>query len=743
MPLAVGLLALLLAASAEPAPRRITIVLPDGWPAEAFERFRGFARREGIELDIAREADRVSSGEVVRLAASPPSASFRRRLAAFPVRLEAGAGGRGAAAGFVFDGRVYRDPGDAIVLNDPGRPAETLVLGNSREAALRTVRWVFRDPSRTIHGGSFRAVSGELSKEGRFRRGGDGRLVIDPTTGTDRIADRERFFSGLATERRGVAVWRFPASERRAFEKWAPVLDRFSSGRRRTPGGSSPARLPVKVYLYPDPSAKALFMGSSRPADVSWDATGGRVDVDASAPIAPDLVSPILAAAAIGGGEPRLRARPMLLLAAGARAHGRWWGRDVASFAALLERAGVGVAVEDVLQAGDRDDVSPICVVGAAAAWLDAGARAADASAVERALALPDRELAATLERWRAAAASVRFSAPRRRALPSGFLRGVSYAMSNSIEGSYASPRSFLTLKRLAAMSVNSISVMPYGFSPTERSSELGFVHRNPRGETDEGIVRAVSDARTVSMSAMSKPQIWVGGGAFVGTVAMGSPEEWDRWFRAYRRFIVHHAIVAEASGAAIFCVGTELSGTETHEKEWREAIRAVRLVTGAPLVYATNWASGAPRVRFWDALDAIGADFYDPLSPNLVASETVLVAGARRAAEPLAHLAASTGKPVIFTEAGYPPSRAAWMAPHDEDSGRPHAPDDAARAIRAVFAALSRERWWRGVYWWKAFSDGQDARERDRGFNFLGRPAGEAIAQGFRALAAAEGRSR
>ena len=743
MPLAVGLLALLLAAPAEPAPRRVTIILPEGWPAEAFERFRGFARREGIELEVvreaerlsgnaAREADRHSGGEVVRMAASPASAAFRRGLAAFPVTVD--------AAGFVFDGRIYRAPGDAIVLSDPGRPAETFVLGNSREAALRAVRWIFRDPDRTA--GSFRAVSGELSKEGRFRRRGNGRLAIDPTTGIDRIADRERFFSGLATERRGGSVWRFPASERRAFEKWSPVLDRFSSGGRGL-AGSNRERPSVTVYLYPDPSAKALFMGSSRPADVSWDAAGGRLDIDASAPAEPDLISPVLAAAAIGAREPRARTRPMLLLAAGARTHGRWWGRDVASFAAFLERAGAGVSVGDVLRSNDRDDVSPICVVGAAAAWLDAGMRADLPAAVDRMFTLPERELAATLERWRAAATSVRFAAPRRRALPAGFLRGVSYAMSNSIEGSYASPRSFLTLKHLAEMSVNSISVMPYGFTPSEGSSELGFVHRNPRGETDEGIVRAVSDARRFSMSSMSKPHIWVGGGAFVGTVEMASPEEWERWFRAYRRFIVHHAIVAEASGAALFCVGTELSRTEAHETEWRETIAAVRLATGAPLVYATNWASGAPRVRFWDALDAIGADFYDPLSPDPAASESALVAGARRAAEPLSRLAAATRKPIIFTEAGYPPSRGAWIAPHDEESRRPHAPEDAARAIRAVFAALSGKSWWRGVYWWKAFSDGNPAGEHDRGFNFLGRPAGEAIAQGFRSLAAAAGKSR
>ncbi|HEY6065893.1 MAG TPA: hypothetical protein VIY96_07030 [Thermoanaerobaculia bacterium] len=718
-----GLASARLPAAPARALRRVAVVLPSGWPETDFERWAGFARREGIDLRVTRENEPEPAGsETVRLAAPPVSDSFRARLAPFPLSLE--------PAGFVFDGRPYRADGDAVVLGHPDRPAETLVLGNSRDAAIRAARWIFRDSEGGP--GRFLAVSGELTKEGRFSRARGGALEIERATERDRIAGREAFFSSLSERRRGTATWRFRESERAAYEKWGPVLDRFLAAAPRRGGAT------VVVAVYPDPSSKALFMGSSRPADIAWDGDRARVEIDASAPPEPDLVSPVLAAAAIGGGEPHLRGTPNLLLAAGARSVGRWWGRDVASFAAFLERAGVRPAVSDVLASEQRDDVCPIGLVGAAAAWLEAGFRAEGPGALRRAFASSGAELAATLERWRKSAAGVPVTAPRRRAIPPGFLRGVSYAMSNSVEGSYASPRSLETLKRLSGMSVNSIAVIPYGFSRTERASGIAFVHRSPHGETDEGTVRAVADARSLGMTAMLKPQLWIGGGAFVGDVAMATPDEWGRWFRAYRRFAVHHAIVAEASGAALLCVGTELTGTEAREKEWRETIAAVRLATGAPLVYTTNWASGAPRVRFWDALDAIGADFYDPLSADPRASDAALVAGARRAAEPLARLSAAMGKPVVLAEAGYPPAQAAWTAPHDEESGRPLAPEDAARSVRAVFAGLGRETWWRGVYWWKAFSDGRDAQGSDRSFNFLGRPAGDAIAAGFRRLAGA-----
>src|SRR5262249_46699218 len=311
-----------------------------------------------------------------------------------------------------------------------------------------------------------------------------------------------------------------------------------------------------------------------------------------------------------------------------------------------------------------------------------------------------------------------------------------------SIGGGYASPRSRETLARLSKISTNSISVMPFAFSRDPKQPEISFVHRNPQGETDEGSVRAVVDARSLGMSALIKPQIWLPG-AFVGEVAMGSEEDWVRWFAAYRRFLVHHALVAEASGAAIFSAGTELAATETRRRPWLETIAAGRLAAGATLTYACNWAAGAARVSFWGSLDAIGVDFYDALATELQAADADLEAGARRAAAPLAELARRAGKPVLFTEAGYPPVKGAWLTPHDENTGRPSEPVDAARSIAAVFRALERETWWRGVYWWKAFSDGRGARPDDRGFNLLGTPSERAIAEGFARLASEKRASR
>ncbi len=524
----------------------------------------------------------------------------------------------------------------------------------------------------------------------------------------------------------GAVRWLADDAGRAAAAAWKPVLARFLAGRLEAP---------LTVRIFADAAAKGRDTGSTRPADWVWDGRGFRVDLDASAPRDPDLVTPVLAAAAFGAAEPRLARRPLLLLALGARAAGTWWGRPVASFSAFLRQAGVEPSLVEVVE--ERGDLSPVLAVGAAASWLEAGIRQEGEPAVRAALLGLDVSLSASLSIWRNLAGRQAVAAPPRRALAPGFLRGISYAMSNSIDGSYVSRRSRETLERLSRLAVDSIAVMPFAFSPGLDRPEIVFVHHNPRGETDEGTVRAVRDARVLGMTTLVKPQIWLRGGAFVGDLAMRSPSGWEAWFDAYRRFAVHHAIVAEAAGAALFCVGTELTATQSREREWRETIAAVRLATGAPLLYAANWASGAESVAWWDALDLIGVDFYDPLSGNPAASDAELAAGARRAAEPLERLSHRFGRPVVFTEAGYPPVRAAWLAPHDEDSGRPRSSEDAARAIDAVFAALTPSPWWKGVYWWKAFSDGRDAGPAESGFNLLGTASERAIAAGFQRLGA------
>src|SRR5262249_6428387 len=107
--------------------------------------------------------------------------------------------------------------------------------------------------------------------------------------------------------------------------------------------------------------------------------------------------------------------------------------------------------------------------------------------------------------------------------------------------------------------------------------------------------------------------------------------------------------------------------------------------------------------------------------------------AGVRDAVRPLADLARRTGKPVLFTEAGYPWTRAPWIAPRVADARRPAGGEDSSRAVAAVYRALGGASWGEGADLWETFSDGQPAAANERGYNVIGTPAEKTIADGFR----------
>jgi len=714
LPLAAFVLALAPKPTPTPALRRIAVRYCEGTalPRAAFGDAATPVRRGDVEIQSAAEGTPVPKGaDVVHICVLPASDAAKALSARFPVTLQ--------DRGFVFDGRTYSESGDAILLSDPGRPAETLVFGNSLEPASMLASQRIRGSDRAQ--GDYVIVTGRrtvaLHKRGRFTQSG-GALAIDRSYDRDQIADRDAYYGSLVRVKKGVVTAESsPPDEARA-EKWLAVAAKFAG------------KKPFLIRLFPDAVSKATFTGSSRPADVLVEQGTVRVEVDATAPESPDQITPTLAAAAAAAAKPQLAERPVLLMAIGARRAGTWWGRDVKSFGAFALAAKVEPSIEEVLGAGA--DVSPVLAVGAAASWLDAGARLESEQAVEKALAGKDVDLVSALSRWREIAWRQPVKPPARRPLPEGFVAGVSYIERTRTDEGFVSAASVRALEGLRALGATSVAVMPAAFASDEKSDGLSFV----RGAvTDEAILRVAADARSAGMTVMVKPRVEVGNEFALGRVELDGEEAWRNWFASYRRFVVHHAVVSEAAGAAIFCAGDELSPTEVREKDWRFVFSALRLATGAPLVYAPNGASRVLDITFWDALDAIGVDFFDPLGRgNDRLSDLALTEGVRRAAGPLAQASRKySNRPVILTEVGYPQVRAPWLAPAEEDSSRPYATDDAARCVAAVYRALGKEPWWRGVYWSKAFSDGDPAIPGVKGFNFIGTPVEKAISEGWR----------
>jgi hypothetical protein len=298
--------------------------------------------------------------------------------------------------------------------------------------------------------------------------------------------------------------------------------------------------------------------------------------------------------------------------------------------------------------------------------------------------------------------------------------------MLNRLDGGYHAPSVDGQLDRLAALGADAVSLMPFAYQRDPRRPGLAFLNRSPESETDVGAVHAARRARARGFRVLWKPQLWISGGSWPGEVAMASEADWAAWWEGYRRFILHHALLAAWARADLFAVGVELDATLEREADWRRLIADVRRLFPGRLVYAANW-DRADRVGFWDALDVVGVDAYHPLAASPAATPEELAAGARRVVGDLARLARREGKPVLLTEVGFAARRAAWVEPHAE--GGDYSEADQAAAYRALFGALGRPPWLAGVFVWKAFSGptgggGGGGRGDRADFRFLDREA-------------------
>lgn len=396
-----------------------------------------------------------------------------------------------------------------------------------------------------------------------------------------------------------------------------------------------------------------------------------------------------------------------------------WYGRPFSAWVPDLVAADALPAASELLASEPRGDSSGLVATPVAAALVEA---------------LPGRtlaeKLAAPLDPARVARELARLGearGPERREPPRATAgswsgspwRGVSFAMLNSVEGGYHAPVADQSLARLSALGANAVSIMPFAGQRGPGETHLRFFTGSPWAETDIGCVHTSRCAHARGMQVLWKPQIWVHG-SWPGALQYGDPGSWAAWWASYRRFLLHHAMLAGWAGAEMLCLGVELDGTLGHTEDWRRLIADVRRLYGGRLVYAANWYGGLEAVPFWAELDAMGIDAYYPLSSEASASPGQLREGARAVVARLGAAATRAGKPLLLTEVGFAARKAAWTAPFEEGGELSEA--DQAASYRALFEALEGERWLKGVFVWKAFSQEPVADRPD--FRFLSRPA-------------------
>lgn len=321
--------------------------------------------------------------------------------------------------------------------------------------------------------------------------------------------------------------------------------------------------------------------------------------------------------------------------------------------------------------------------------------------------------------------------------LPAGMLRGFALAHDYVDEGlhGYGSEESRESLSALRGLGSNAVSISPYGFVPSIRGSEITPADALAGGETDGRVRAVIRDAHARGLAVLLKPQLWIHGGAYTGALAPRSDSPDDPLVASYRTWFLGYARLATEERVEALAVGTELRDLVARAPNaFRALIREVRGVYRGRVVYAANWDE-ASAVPFLDAIDALGVQFYPPLTRTTGTPEERLEREAGARLSRVVRTAARAGKKVWITEVGYRADPDAAIHPHawPEHRGQvPYDPSEQARVHRAFFRALASQPGIEAVFVWKWFTDPASREEPRTGFSPRGKAAEAVIRRAF-----------
>lgn len=322
-------------------------------------------------------------------------------------------------------------------------------------------------------------------------------------------------------------------------------------------------------------------------------------------------------------------------------------------------------------------------------------------------------------------------------ALPKTLYRGFNLSHSHRTKG-YGSDASLVSKQKLQELGVNWISLTRFGWMSGVKSAEVR-ANRYRSFDTEVALLTAeIEQARKLKMKVMLKPHVWVSGGGWIGDIRPSYENGgWDAFFQSYKAFILQYAKLAQKLEVELFCIGVELkSSTGRFRDKWIEIIDAVRAEYKGKIVYAANWDE-AQNVVFWDKLDAVGVDFYGPLTSEYEPSLNTLVDAVKKYLDTYVGIARKHSIPLIFTEVGYRSTVASFRQPHIWPEQLPADQrkfDELSQAVgyAAFLTAVSQYKEIQGIFWWKWFTDMETDEEGEIGFSPFNKLASQVMKASF-----------
>ncbi len=285
-------------------------------------------------------------------------------------------------------------------------------------------------------------------------------------------------------------------------------------------------------------------------------------------------------------------------------------------------------------------------------------------------------------------------------------------------------------LRPLQVNHVEWVALIPYAFSAKSRPEIHFNRERQWFGEKRAGIIQLATHARSLSLSIMIKPHLWVMGDGWPGDFEMSTDEQWLTWESSYEEYVLSYAALADSLHAEIYCLGTEIRHSVVQRPQfWKNLIKKVRRIYKGKITYAANW-DNYHKISFWDKLDYIGIDAYFPLSDEKQPKVTTLKAGWDPIKIKLQEFSLKKGKPVLFTEYGY---QSIDYATHghwniNEDTLQANMANQ-VNAYTALYESLWQEDWMAGGFLWKWFPGDTDrGGKTDKNYTPQNKPTREII---------------
>ena len=302
---------------------------------------------------------------------------------------------------------------------------------------------------------------------------------------------------------------------------------------------------------------------------------------------------------------------------------------------------------------------------------------------------------------------------------PSGvFMRGMALGEHSDLRD----PDLTSKLNELRWLGVGHVSVVVSWSTPDIRSGTIGPTPGStPQDATLEAMLRR---ARSLGLKVMLFPILDVRsrkGQEWRGAI---HPPDWDAWWRAYSRFILHYAALAARTRTEIFSVGSELISTETMRGRWTDLIARVRRIYRGQLLYSANWDHYVP-VTFWDQVDVVGLTAYYKIAETAGAAEDEMQANWRVIRRRLQAWSRKVKRSIVFTEVGYPSLAGAAVAPWDYTQTTAVSLEEQLRAYRAFIRVWTGVPELAGVFFWDWYGVGG---KLDRSYTPRGKPAAAAI---------------